>query len=161
VNFSFCTHTVFFQLPAVYYLHKKSHMKTLTLLIVLLSFAFHCNAQYRDDKELYMQKVEKYRRMKTTGQGLTFGGSVMMVVGIAMLSNVETTTNAYGQTTSTGNVGGGVAVYLLGVGALGAGIPLWIVGGINKGRYERKVQAVSVRLNMTPQSNGFAIRYKF
>jgi hypothetical protein len=136
-------------------------MKTLTLLLVLCAFAFNCAAQIDEEKALYIQKAEKYRRMKNTGQILTFGGSVMMVVGIVMISNVETTTNSYGQTTQTGNVGGGLAMYLLGGCAVGAGVPLWIVGGINTGKYERKLQSVSVTMNVSPRSNGIGIRYRF
>ncbi|HEY0771299.1 MAG TPA: hypothetical protein VGD31_13295, partial [Sphingobacteriaceae bacterium] len=135
--------------------------KTLTIVLVLVSFAFTCTAQIDEEKALYIQKAEKYRRMKNTGQILAIGGTVMMVTGIVMLSNVETTTNSYGQTTTTGNVGGGVALYLLGGCAVGAGVPLWIVGGINQGRYERKLQTVSVSLNVSPRSTGIGLRYRF
>ena len=136
-------------------------MKTLTILFILIAFAFTCAAQIDHEKALYIEKAEKYRRMKSTGQILTVGGSVMMVAGIVMLSNLETTTNSYGQTTTTGNVGGGIAMYLLGGCAVGAGVPLWIVGGINKGRYERKLQSVSVSLKVSPRNNGVGIRYRF
>jgi hypothetical protein len=138
-------------------------MKTLTLLTVLFFFALSCGAQIDEDKALYMQKFEKYRRMKNTGQLLTFGGSAAMVIGIVMISNAaETSYSSSGQPTSTGgNVGSGVAVYLLGGCAVGAGIPLWIVGGINKGRYERKLKTVSMAFNSSPQNRGLAIRYKF
>jgi hypothetical protein len=136
-------------------------MKILTVLLVLVCFAFHTAAQIDEEKALYLHKAEKYRRMKSTGQILTIGGTVMMVAGIVTLSNVETTTTGYGQTTTTGNVGGGIAMYLLGGCAVGAGVPLWIVGGINKGKYERKLQSVSVSLKVTPRSNGIGIRYRF
>jgi hypothetical protein len=137
-------------------------MKILTVLLILSGFAFNCAAQIDEEKALYIQKAEKYRRMKTTGQVLTFGGTVMSIVGFVMLSNVETTTNSYGQTVTTGNVGGGIALYLLGSCAVGAGVPLWIVGGINQGRYERKLQnSMTVSLNISPQSNGLGIRYRF
>lgn len=139
-------------------------MKTLTILTAFLLFSISSFAQIDEEKALYMQKFEKYRRMKNTGQVLTFGGSAMMVIGIVMISNAaETTyTNSYGQTTSTGSgVGGGLAMYLLGGCAVGAGVPLWIVGGINKGRYERKLQTVSLTFNTSPQNRGLGIRYRF
>jgi hypothetical protein len=130
-----------------------------------MSFSLSCVAQIDEDKALYIQKFEKYRRMKNTGQLLTFGGSAMMVIGIVMFSNAteSTYTNGYGQTTTStgGNVGGGVAMYLLGGCAVGAGVPLWIVGGINKGRYERKLQTVSLTLNSSPQNRGLGILYRF
>lgn len=136
-------------------------MKTLTILAVLLFFSFTSYAQFSEDKALYLKKVEKYRRMKSTGQALTLGGSAAMIIGVVMLANVETTYNSYGQATTSGNVGGGVALYLLGGCAVGAGVPLWIVGGINKGRYERKLQTVSVRLNTSPQNTGLTLNYRF
>jgi hypothetical protein len=136
-------------------------MKTLTILAVLVLFSLSTQAQFSEDKALYLQKVEKYRRMKNTGQALTIGGSAAMILGIVMLSNVETTYHSNGQTTTSGNVGGGVALYLLGGCAVGAGVPLWIVGGISKGKYERKLQSVTVRLNTTPQSAGLSFRYRF
>lgn len=136
-------------------------MKILVVALILSAFAFNSFAQIDEEKALYIQKAEKYRRMKNTGQILAIGGTVMMVAGIVTLSNVETTTNGYGQTTTTGNVGSGIAMYLLGGCAVGAGVPLWIVGGINKGKYERKLQSVSVSLRVTPRSNGIGIRYRF
>lgn len=139
-------------------------MKSLTLLTALLVFSLSCGAQIDEEKALYMQKFEKYRRMKNTGTALTFGGSAMMVIGIVMISNAAESsyTNSYGQTTTTGdNVGGGLAMYLLGGCAVGAGVPLWIVGGINKGRYERKLKTVSLTLNSSPQNRGMGIRYRF
>ena len=138
-------------------------MKIVTILIAFILFSITCGAQINEEKALYMQKFEKYRRMKNTGQLLTFGGSAMMVIGIVMISNAaEPTYNSYGQTTSSGsNVGGGLAMYLLGGCAVGAGVPLWIVGGINKGRYERKLNQVSLTFNSAPQNRGLGIRYRF
>lgn len=136
-------------------------MKTLTVFIILTAFSFTCAAQIDEEKALYIQKAEKYRRMKNTGQILSVGGTVMMVAGIVMLSNVETTTNGYGQTTTTGNVGGGVALYLLGGCAVGAGVPLWIVGGVSQAKYERKLRTVLLTLNVSPRTNGVGIRYRF
>jgi hypothetical protein len=140
-------------------------MKTLSILAALVFFSLSCGAQIDEDKALYMRKAEKYRKMKNTGQLLTFGGSAMMVIGLVMISNATSTTtyNSYGQTTtSSGNVGGGLALYLLGGCSVGAGVPLWIVGGINKGRYERKLQqTMTVGINAAPQNRGLVLRYRF
>jgi hypothetical protein len=137
-------------------------MKTLTILTAFILFSLNCGAQIDEEKALYMEKFEKYRRMKNTGQVLTFGGSAMMVIGIVMISNAaEASYNSYGQTSTGSNAGGGLAVYLLGGCAVGAGVPLWIVGGINKGRYERKLKTVSLSFNSSPQNRGLGIRYKF
>ena len=141
-------------------------MKLLTILIASVLFSVTCGAQINEEKALYMQKFEKYRRMKNTGQILTFGGSAMMVIGIVMISNAaESSYNSYGGSSynsqSSGNAGGGIAMYLLGGCAVGAGVPLWIVGGINKGRYERKLNEVSLTFNSSPQNRGLGIRYRF
>jgi hypothetical protein len=137
-------------------------MKPLMIFTILLVFGITCGAQAPDDKALYVQKVEKYRKMKTTGQVLTFVGSAMFVTGFVMLINAaEESVNQTGQSTDSSGAAAGLAVYLIGVGGVSAGVPLWIVGGINKGRYERKLQAVSVRLNVSQQNTGLTINYKF
>jgi hypothetical protein len=136
-------------------------MKTLTILTILIAFSISCHAQVQKEKFLYLAKAEKYRKMKTTGQILTFAGSAMFVTGIVLMANsAEQSVSQSGQTPSSGSFGAGVAVYLLGIGGVGAGVPLWIIGGVNKGRYERKLESVSVRLNVSQQNTGFAIRYK-
>jgi hypothetical protein len=50
---------------------------------------------------------------------------------------------------------------IAGVSALGAGIPLWIVGGINQNKYEQKLKNVSIGMRITPQSRGLALTYRF
>ena len=54
-----------------------------------------------------------------------------------------------------------VLVYYLGVASLGAGIPLWIVGGHSVRKYERKFESVSFGLNLTPQKAGLTLTYRF
>lgn len=122
-------------------------------------------AQINPQRALYIEKSEKYRRMKNTGVTLTGLGSVMFVVGVATLINSSTTTTYTSgggmQTSSTGNVEGGIAAYLIGVGCLGAGIPLWIVGGVNHGRYERKLEQLDVGFNLKPNNVGVRLAYRF
>src|SRR3954462_4180770 len=124
-------------------------MKSLFLIVAIVcSITVQCVVQFDQDKALYLAKYEKYRKMKSTGRTLTLGGSVLMIAGIATIANstYTTTYNSYGnpQTTSSGNPGAGLAAYLIGAAGLGAGIPLWIVGGVSKGKYERKLQGEGV-----------------
>lgn len=140
-------------------------MKTLTLIIVLLFAAIQAFAQQDYDKLLYLKKAEKYRRMKSTGTTLTIGGTVLSVVGMAVLLNSTSTTtyNVGGpsQTTNTGNAAGGAIAYVLGSACVGAGVPLWIVGGINHGKYNRKLENLSTQLNVAPQATGIKFTLRF
>ncbi len=140
-------------------------MKTLLLTLFLSFTVLHSYAQIESDKLLYLEKAEKYRRMKTTGKVLTLGGSAMAVIGLVTLISSTTTTTNNGsgptQTSSTGNPEAGAMTYLLGNVAAGVGVPLWIVGGINEGRYNRKAGAISVRLQASPQDMGMKLLYRF
>lgn len=139
-------------------------MKTLTLLTFLLFTGIQCFAQQDDDRSLFQKKAEKYRKMKNTGIVLTFGGSVLSIVGaVTLLNSAPSSTYYYGstQTTNTGNAAGGAIAYLLGAACVGTGVPLWIVGGINHGKYTRKLEALSARLNVAPQGKGVKVTLRF
>jgi hypothetical protein len=140
-------------------------MKIVTLLTFLVFTALQSFAQHEPDKLLYMAKVEKYRKMKNTGGVLTMGGGVLLIGGLVTLMNSSTTTTSYSggspQTSSTGNAAGGFVAYLVGTACVGAGIPLWIVGGNNHRKYSRKLESVSVNLNVDPQKNGLTLSCRF
>ena len=121
-------------------------------------------SQRDPEKQLYFEKAEKYRRMKNTGTTLTVLGTTLSIIGIAVLLNSSETTTYNGSsthTTTTGNPGSGAAAYLIGTACVGAGIPLWIVGGINQGRYRRKYESVTVGASIVPQHPGLTLRYRF
>ena len=141
-------------------------MKTFLLICILTGFVCQSYAQQIEgNKELYFEKAEKFRKMKTTGQVLTIGGSILAAAGMVTLlsSSTTTTTDSYGQTDTSvdGNIIAGILMYLSGSACAGAGVPLWIVGGINEGRYNRKLETVTLRLKMDPQATGLALRYRF
>jgi hypothetical protein len=140
-------------------------MKLLFVIIFALFISLQAFSQAADDEIFFRQKVEKYHRMKKTGQTLTLLGSVLSVVGIVTLSNSTTTTtsNGYGpsQTTTSGNPGAGVAAYLVGTACVGAGVPLWIVGGVSQGKYERKLNALTIGARVIPHGGGLTLRYRF
>ena len=106
------------------------------------------------EKTEYAAKVEKYRKMKSGGTVLTVIGSVLVVVGM-----VTIVTSMY-ETDDTETTNGAICA-LLGYGSLGAGIPLWIVGGVQHKKYSAKFQQVSVKINATPQSHGLTLTYRF
>lgn len=140
-------------------------MKTLTLLLLLVFSATHLPAQQNDEKLFNLMKAEKYRRMKNTGAVLTVAGTILSIVGIVTISNSSytTTTNGYGQTTSTatsGNPAGGALAFLAGSAAVGAGVPLWIVGAHAEKKYQRKLDGLAFRLNLNRRTAGVALVYR-
>lgn len=127
--------------------------------------ASQLHAQHNDEKLFYLQKAEKYRRMKSTGTVLTTTGTIAAIVGIVMMANstYTTTTNSYGQpvTTSTdGNAAGGALTFLAGSAALGAGVPLWIVGAHAQKKYQRKLDGLALRMNVNQQSAGLTLAWR-
>ncbi len=137
-------------------------MKTSILLLLMVLSASHLLAQQNKEKLFYLQKAEKYRRMKSTGTVLTVAGGVAFIVGIAMVANSSytTTTNGYGQpiTTATdGNPFAGALTFLAGSAALGAGIPLLIVGAHAEKKYQTKLEGVALHLNVNRQSAGLTL----
>jgi hypothetical protein len=141
-------------------------MKHLLVFIFILFVSLPAFSQAaNDDYKLYLSKVEKYSRMKRTGQTLTVLGSVLSVAGIVIMSNATTTTtyNGYGspQTTTDGNAAAGAAAYLVGSACVGVGVPLWIVGGVSKGRYERKLNDLTMGAKVSPQGAGVTLRFRF
>ena len=135
-------------------------MKYIPIVCFLLLLSIQSIAQRDPDKLFYAQKVEKFRRMKSTGATLTVTGGILVVVGISMILNGTKTTSTQ-STSMNSSAETGALVYLLGVGSLGAGIPLWIVGGHQQRKYERKFENVSVGFNFTPQKNGLTLTYRF
>jgi hypothetical protein len=123
------------------------------------------NLNTPDNKLFYAGKVEKYRKMKGTGATLTVVGGILLVVGIATLVNATSNsyTNSYGstQTSTSGNAAAGAVAYLLGLGGLGAGIPLWIVGAHQQRKYSKRLEGFTLRFNVNPQSKGVTVACRF
>lgn len=141
-------------------------MKLFIVLLVLFSFVTLQSsfAQMDSEKLLYLEKVEKYRRMKSTGKTLTVGGGILFVAGLVTLANSTSETyynGSYYSTTTTGNPEAGALMYILGNVGLGAGIPLWIVGKNNYRKYSNKLESLSVGIQANPQVAGVALTYKF
>ncbi|HYG02560.1 MAG TPA: hypothetical protein VD927_08940 [Chryseosolibacter sp.] len=132
-------------------------MKILVAAVVCFVATFQSYAQQNPEKIFYMEKMEKYARMKNTGKTLTVGGGVLFVVGMVIASNSSTTTHYNGYTTQTSTQGNPEAAFLcilLGSGGLGAGIPLWIVGNHAHDKYKGKLAGVS--LNLKIQNDNYA-----
>lgn len=145
-------------------LTKSSAFAMLFIFLGAQAVAQQTFSQQDPEKRLYFEKAEKYRRMKNTGTTLTVLGTTLSIIGIAVLLNSSETTTYNGSsthTTTSGNPESGAAAYLIGTACVGAGIPLWIVGGINQGRYRRKYESVTVGASIVPQRPGLTLRYRF
>lgn len=109
-----------------------------------------------DERLFYLEKVEKYKRMKTVGVVLSVAGTIAMIAAVAMVNEDDYT----GYYTDDDDYSEAV-VAVAGVSALGAGIPLWIVGAHNQNKYEQKLKNVSIGMRITPQSRGLTLTYRF
>jgi len=105
----------------------------------------------------YFKKVETYRKMKNSGIVLTVIGSVLVVAGSVVMYNLKDK-GTYPYETSLTN---GTPQIIVGSMCLGAGVPLWIVGGISHKKYSTKIKNLSVKVNATPQAQVMTLIYKF
>ena len=139
--------------------------KTIVIVCLLLLVTFRMYAQVDSEKALYLTKVEKYRKMKNAGSALTVVGGIMLVTGVVILANSTIETIDYGngvtETNTTGHPVTGVLVAFGGAASLGAGIPLWTIGSRKQKQYENRLQGLSARFNVNPQSSGLTLTYRF
>lgn len=136
-------------------------MKSLSIFLILFCCFGNVYSQIDPQRSLYITKAEKYRKMKTTGTVLTVGGTILTIIGIATLANVETTTNSYGQIHTTGDPVAGTLEFLGGLSAMGAGIPLWIVGAHAEAKYNRKLEMLSVKASVNRNGTEIKFTYRF
>ncbi len=129
---------------------------------ILLAFSFGSFAQVNSEKVIYQLKIDKYKRMKTTGIVMIVAGSVATVIGVSNISSATYTTNQFGQrTTNDPSAITGALLVLGGAGLLGAGIPLTIIGSKQSKKYQYKFDALSLNLNLNLQQQGLGLSYKF
>ncbi len=138
-------------------------MKTFSLLMLFAFLTLQASAQIDEDRWFQLSKIEKYRKMKSTGMTLTALGGIFFTVGVVTLSNVEYTTTGYGYgattTATSGNPELGVITLLLGTGGIGAGVPLWIVGANSKRKWERKLNRGTVSLGLSGRGAGLTVHF--
>ena len=141
-------------------------MKSTLIILALLVVSANLVAQ-QQSRELYQSKIATYTKMKRAGGILTGVGVGLTVVGISVLSNLDyyNTTNSYGQPTSKpsdpGKFAWGVASVVGGIGMMGAGIPLSIIGSIKTKKYSKKLQNVSLKMNLVPNRHSVTLAYRF
>jgi hypothetical protein len=134
--------------------------KTIILFTMVGLFSGRIHAQQKTEVSGnvdYVRKVETYRKMRNSGMVLSVIGSVFVVAGSVVMYNLKEE-GTYPYETSITN---GTAQIIVGSLCLGAGVPLWIVGGINHRKYSTKIKNLSLKLNVTPQTQGMILTYKF
>jgi len=137
--------------------------KTIILCILVALIGQHAVAQQnppQDSQSLkldYVGKIEKYRKMRGAGAALTVIGSILTVAGtVTVMNNMDLFSDGDDSAYVTGAV-----CALAGYGMLGAGIPLWIVGGVQHKKYSTKLQELSIKIDATSQSQGLTLRFRF
>jgi len=109
-----------------------------TLLILLIATLIYCQNTFEQNSTQYCQiKLEKARKIKTTGKVLTFSGISLGIVGYYILST--STTNGYASDPGTSTLG--VLTFIVGGVFVSTGIPLWVVGSVNEKKYDREIKA--------------------
>jgi hypothetical protein len=133
------------------------------IFFILIVFSFYSFAQVNSQKVTYQLKIDKFKRMKSTGIVMIVAGTVATVVGISNISSANYTTNPYtGQrTTNDPSAVTGALLVLGGVGLVGGGIPLAIIGSKKSKQYQRKFDELALHLNLNPQQQGLALSLKF
>ena len=126
------------------------------LCACLLVLVFQSYAQQMDERLFYLEKVEKYRRLKTAGVFLSVAGSIALVVVGVRLSEDD----FYYYHSDEDDYAMALTA-VAGVSALGAGIPLWIVGGYNQSKYNEKMKRVSIGMRIDSGSKGLSLTYRF
>jgi hypothetical protein len=143
-------------------------MKTTFLIVIVVAFAGRLFAQGSpaqpvSDRDIYLKAYEKYKRMHNGGVVMIVVGGIAAFAGVVMISSANYTTDPYtGQRTTTDPAATAGALMVIGsTGFLGAGIPLTIVGGHQMKKYKRKLDGVTLKLNLKPQQTGLTLAYKF
>lgn len=147
-------------------------MKPVAIFCLLLFISVSALAQIQpqqqfDEKRLfYIKKTEKYRKLRNTGMFLTVAGGVFIGLAISSISKAAAANNSassgYYGTSNAGSSYETAAVFelLFAEGSLGAGIPLWIVGGHSMKKYQRKL-GMEFKTNYGQRQAGIAFTYRF
>jgi hypothetical protein len=115
-------------------------------------------------KDLYQKKVYKFKKMKSTGVAITFGGAILTAGGIAMMikgadeyvnNDSYSSTDLYPTSFYVGYVGA-----ILGGAATTGGIVMWSIGGSKARSYSKRLNSLSLNLNPAPKQM-ISLSYRF
>lgn len=133
--------------------------------IFISPFIVQSQTQSLDQKKfIYEKKVISFTKMKQTGAGLTFGGVVLSVAGIAiMVDGAKTYVNddSYSSTDDyPAKFYLGYLATVVGVASTTGGIVLWSIGSNKAKSYQKRIDSLSLNLN-PGQRQIFSLAYRF
>jgi hypothetical protein len=128
------------------------------LCACLLLVSFQSYAQQMDERLLYAEKVEKYKRMKNVGAVLAVAGSIALIVAVAAVSEDDYSNYYLNPDEDDHKI---ETAAIVGVSALSLGVPLWIVGAHHQNKYKRKLNDISIGVHINSQSRGLILSYRF
>ncbi|HPE77319.1 MAG TPA: hypothetical protein PLC80_14595 [Draconibacterium sp.] len=143
-------------------------MKKLIAIILFGMFIFPLVLQGQvlsdQQKDLYQKKVYKFKKMKSTGVAVTFGGAILTAGGIAMMikgadeyvnNDSYSSTDLYPTSFYVGYIGA-----ILGGAATTGGIVMWSIGGSKARSYSKRLNSLSLNLNPAPKQM-ISLSYRF
>ncbi len=150
---------------------KRIFITILLGILFLPSFAQLQDVEVR--KTMYERKVVSFKRMKSTGVGLTIGGAILTVVGTALLANSDYLSSSYdddygygyGNDYESSNDGAGQFILgyvsvVAGVTSTAGGIVLWSIGSRKTKQYQQKLDMISFNVNPSTQQM-VSLSYRF
>lgn len=152
-------------------------MKRIFIIIFLGILFLPSFAQLQDvevRKTMYERKVVSFKRMKSTGVGLTIGGAVLTVVGTALMATSDLSSDydneydngyryGYDYENSNDEVGQfvlGMLSVVAGVATTAGGIVLWSIGSRKTKQYQQKLDMISFNVNPSTQQM-VSLSYRF
>jgi hypothetical protein len=140
-------------------------MKKIFILLLIGVFSVPINAQQTQANLDYLnnakKKVSTGAVLTVVGVGTMVVGGVIYAKGLGSISNSNTTNEILGNASKAYT---GIAVMVVGEILLDIGLPFLIVGSIQKGRAERKLQLSMVQFkspNNYALINGIGLKIRF
>jgi len=115
--------------------------KLLSILFTIIAIQMSLSSQV-DEKALFQKKIKTYTRMKNTGIMLTVGGGIIGAIGFGVASSAPDGVYA----PSDEAIAGGI-ITISGIIMVGCGVTFWTIGGVNKAKYTKKLNALTLNLN--------------
>jgi len=116
--------------------------KLLAMVFAIIAIQMSLSAQ-DDQKALFESKIKSYTRMETTGIILTISGVLSGAIGFGVASSSSNDPN---EIVSSEDFSGALLI-TAGVALVGCGVTFWAIGGANKTKYTRKLNALTLNLN--------------
>jgi hypothetical protein len=136
-------------------------MKIVALLCLTILPCVRALAQQKEDPLFFLEKIEKYRKMKNTAIALTVTGTVLSVIGVMVDLNTPPPKSHVTKTKGSFEVNVPNIFYTTGAACLGTGIPIWAVASTKGKRYLHQYESISAQLVFTTQSSGIKLTYRF